>query len=115
MKQFADAHEAFWFLSNHPTRGYLNTSFIDVLDVAVMKVNPESRRVEDDPAMNTEIEVWLESGPGYTEPSEVMGSVPWHDVDLDCGGPTFETALIRLAEKVQAKYGEAILAEVADH
>ena len=105
-RKFTDAHEAFWFLNNHTVHGHLNTGFIDVLDVAVMKVDPQTRRVEDDRARNTEIEIWLESGPGYTDPSDNMGSVPWHDIDLDCGGPTFEAALIRLAELVAAKYGD---------
>jgi len=114
MKTFENGYEAYWFLANHRVTGFAGTSFMDVLDVTIMKVDPTTHRVEDDalgiPSLsrNTEIEVWLESGPGYSDPEgiEDVASVPIHDPELDCGGPTFEAALITLAEKVAAKYGD---------
>lgn len=102
-----NAHDAYWFLAEHPQRGHLDSSFIHALDVSVMKIDPLTRRVEDDPARNTEMEIWLESGPGYTDPAQYHGAyIPIHDWKLDCGGPTFEAALIQLAEKVRAQYGD---------
>ena len=105
-RSFDDVHAAYWFLAEHAVRGYLDTSFAAVLEVVAMRVDPITRRVEDDPTRNTHVEIWLESGPGLTEPGSPGGSVPWHDVDLDSSGDTFETALIRLAQRVSAKYGD---------
>ncbi len=104
-EHFADAWEAYHFLNGHGVRGHYDTSFIDVLDVFVAKVNPETCEIDDDPTKNTKVEVWLESGAGYCEPHPIVGSVPLHDWDIDCGGDTFEEAIMKLAENVREKYG----------
>lgn len=80
------------------------------LDIDIVKVNPETGEIDDDPTKNTKVQVWLEAGPyedlgitdGYGEPTSVKGFS--HDVELDSGGDTFEDAIIELAERVRAKY-----------
>lgn len=84
-----DFYESYWFIHNHSA--FHHHVWIDE---HVVKVNPETNRIDDDISKNTKVEVWLESGP-----YEV------HDPDLDCGGETYEKAIITLAEKVKAKYG----------
>jgi hypothetical protein len=68
-----------------------------------------------DDSKNTRFECWLELGPvewGYHQPEYEIKEgarcykMHFHDVDLDCGAPTFDEALIKLARKVQKKYGD---------
>jgi hypothetical protein len=109
---FTDVWEAYHFLLGHAVRGSNGSSFLDVLDIFVTKVNPATDSVDDDESANTAIRVWLESGPGTEEvhdleKPDLVGHVHLHDPDLDVGGATFEEALIKLAEKVRAHYGTA--------
>ena len=96
-------YDAFQFLKRHRIfRG----RFLEGLDIAVVKVSPKTRRIEDDPAENTLTQVWLEVGPLRNEKNVGMQQPVWtHDLDLDCGGNTFEEATCRLAERVLKKYG----------
>lgn len=62
-------------------------------------------RVNDDAVQNAIAECWLEFGPvkyeihdGHLNPSH------YHDVKLDCGAPTFDQALVKLARLVQKHY-----------
>ena len=52
-----------------------------------------------DETKNTKVEIWLEHG---------HYDVDWgacvHNIDLDCGGDTFEEAIIKLAELVKRHY-----------
>ena len=62
------------------------------------------------------IECWLEFGPemyGYYTSKD--GNETWdadtglqscHDIDLDCGAPTFDQAIVKLAKLVMKKYGD---------
>jgi hypothetical protein len=83
------------------------------LDIHYATVD-ERGRVNKDDSKNTRTAVWLELGPvlwGYHtdwEPKEGARAYKMHihDVDLDCGAPTFDEALIKLARKVQRKYGD---------
>lgn len=73
------------------------------LDFFVVKVNPKTLCVEDDNSKNIKTQIWLETGPYlYDDPQSCTWS---HDLDLDCGGYTFEEAIIKLAELVENKYG----------
>jgi hypothetical protein len=96
-KRADEFYDAYWFVNNHPafTDGVFDQARFDL---TVVKVEPVSGRVQDDKTKNTQVEVWLETGP--FEDGEYM-----HDPDLDCGGETFEKAMITLAEKVLNKYG----------
>lgn len=44
----------------------------------------------------------MECGPVEVDNGHV---VPTHDMALDCGAPTFEEAVIKLANLVQKEYG----------
>jgi hypothetical protein len=97
-------YDSWKFLEEHPIfqKKYDTFSvpqFQQCLDIAVTKVNPANCTMEVDETKNTKVEVWLEAGPyaeGFRE----------HDIDLDCGGDTFEEAIIALAVKVLDKYGD---------
>ena len=70
------------------------------LYVFVAKVNPKTRKVDDNEVKNTEMEVWLEFGfPEYDR--NVKQMVTTHDIRFDCGAPTFEEAIVKLANLVQ--------------
>lgn len=97
-------YESFNYLNNHPIFAcYLSddvsfSKFQDCLDISVVKVNPESASIDDNQNLNTKVEVWLEVEP-YLKNGEKA-----HDYDLDCGGDTFEEAIIKLAELVKEHY-----------
>jgi len=69
------------------------------LYIMVVKVNPLTNEVDDDQTKNTKTQVWLEVGP-WSEQYHT------HDWDLDCGGDTFEEAIIKLADLVKQYYGD---------
>ncbi len=95
-----DFCDSFHFLLKHPI---FNNRFMKGLDLFVVKINPKTKRVDNDSTKNTKTEIWLEAGPYlYDEPHGCKWS---HDLDLDCGGYTFEDAIIKLAEPVEKKYG----------
>jgi hypothetical protein len=105
---FANVWEAYHFLADHVVRGSNGSSFLDVLDIFVVKVNPANNTIDDDPAVNTAIRIWLESGPGTEHIDDGFGhegDVQLHDPALDVGGASFEEALIKLAGKVRTHYG----------
>lgn len=97
---FTDFYEAWWFLFDHPMfqDEYQSSQFESLLDIDVVKVNPEGESISDDDSLNTLTQVWLEIGEYNT-----MGRI--HDIDLDCGGNTFELAIIELANLVMKHHG----------
>jgi hypothetical protein len=113
MNQFYDA---FWWLFEHPLfkyKGKLTRScFPDSLNITTQKVNPETRRIEDDKSLNTHVEIWIEVT-SYEEGSkddflyDEWRGIPCHDWELDCGGDTFEDAIVELARLVKEKYGDS--------
>lgn len=89
--------------------------FKQSLDIEVVKVNPLTNTVDDQPELNTKVEVWLESGPVlYIDDTEELDRndvvngmvISTHDYHLDCGADTFEAAVVRLARLVQEHYGD---------
>jgi hypothetical protein len=90
------------------------------LDIFYTKVNAPGghARVDDDPKKNKYVEVWLEFGQlayGYLYSGSAEPAGDWdtetallhyHDTDFDCGGPTFDEALVNLAKKVRKKFGD---------
>lgn len=110
-KRFNDFFEAYTFLSEHKmvseniepesSLGLTLSRFRDCLDIEVVKVNPKNDTAELDESLNTKTAVWLEFGAwDNTE------KIPFHDYDLDCGGNTFEEAIIELANLVDKLYDE---------
>ena len=91
-------YEAWHYLENHPI---FCGHFQDCYDLEVVKVNPANEVSEDNEELNTQTQVWLECGPYDPE-------CRTHNIDLDCGGDTFEDAIIALALLVQQQYGDNI-------
>lgn len=92
-------YEAWRFLSEHKI---FDDSFeYDRLWVHVTKVNPVTNILDDDMAKNTKVQVWLECFP---DNEEIKGR--YHDTDLDCGGDTFEEAIVELASLVKKYYSD---------
>jgi hypothetical protein len=86
-------------------------SYFDLhLSIMVVKVNPKLNKIDADDSLNTETQVWLESGPIclINEDLEIDGDNIGgsHDYELDCGGPTFEEAIIKMSHLVKEKYGD---------
>lgn len=93
-----DFYNSYQFLDNHKI---FNGNFTYQLWFEIVKVNPETNAIDVDTNKNTKVQIWLEHGPYDAE----WGGCT-HDIDLDCGGDTFEEAIIKLAELVKNKYGE---------
>jgi len=89
------AYEAFWWLNDNHERWPIRS-----LDVDMAKVNPKTGRIDDDEAKNTRVDYWLEGGPFGKKHEAYM-----HDPNLDCGGETFEEAIVKYAELVKKHYG----------
>lgn len=87
------AYEAYWWLAeNHEwaTRH---------LDIEIVKVNPDTPRVDDDKTKNTKVEYWIESGYFDKDFNSFC-----HDTNLDCGGDSFDEALIAFRNLVEKHY-----------
>ena len=90
-------YNAWIFLVNHKI---FNGRFENDLWLDVVKVNPDTKEIDYlDETKNTKVEIWLEHG-HY----DVDWGVCVHNIDLDCGGDTFEEAIIKLAELVKRHY-----------
>ena len=105
-----DFYEAFWWLSEHPHYqyefgGFGTNSFFQqaIIEIEVVKVNPKNNTIEDDKTLNTKTQVWIEPG---TDFNNEWGVCETHEWFLDCGGDTFEEAIINLAEDVFRFYGD---------
>jgi hypothetical protein len=88
---------------------------VENLDIHYAKT--DGKRINDDHKLNVHDECWLEFGPveygylsNYPDPKTNwdMETVKQncHDWRLDCGGKTFDEALIRLARNVRKFYGD---------
>ena len=67
----------------------------------------ERGRVNKDSLKNVFPECWLEFGTIEQGVSDgKLHIVHYHDIELDCGAPTFDEALIRLAKLVRKHYGD---------
>lgn len=94
-------YDAWIFLNEHKM---FNNLFENGLYTCVVKVNPETNEIDDDCSKNTKVQVWLEHGPWERQ----LNGFPehTHDWDLDCGGDTFEEAIINLANLVKKYYND---------
>jgi hypothetical protein len=88
---------AFGFLSEHPVRGAGDTSFIDSLRIEYADIAAEAECCD---GHGEDEAVWLEAGPGMAK-----DGCAWHDWRLDVAGPTFDDALVALANRVGVVYG----------
>lgn len=114
--KITDFYAAWWFLNEHPAffhpkhPGVDYSRFSMCLDVDVQKVCPETNCIDADSTRNTLTQVWLECGPAMIDVDGDVGApgaiVATHDTQLDCGGETFEEAILKLAELVIKYYGD---------
>lgn len=98
---FTTFESAFDFLEKHPM---FNGMFQEDLYMSIVKVCPETNRIEPDTTKNTKIQFWLEHGPYISATDNYPYNRCSHDLDLDCEGDTFEDALINLANLVTKYY-----------
>lgn len=84
------------------------------LDIHYARVDKRGR-INKDESQNQFTACWLEFGQvvyahhGDGEKwrgTERAYKMHYHDIDLDCGGATFDAALIKLAKLVMKKYGD---------
>ena len=79
-----------------------NNFFKQSLDIDVQKVCPIKKRIMKNKKRNTHTEIWLECGEPYW--SENFNEIrTYHNLEYDCGGDTFEEAIINLANIVYEK------------
>lgn len=95
-------YDAWIFLNEHKMFRHL---FENGLYTMVVKVNPETNEIDDDLSKNTKVQVWLEHGP-WEKSADAIFPQHTHDWDLDCGGDTFEEAIIELANLVKKHYND---------
>ena len=95
-----DFYAAFNWLRSHPI---YKDYFPMCMDIEVVKVDPDTNAIEDDKSRNIATRVWLECGPVNLDDPITIYS---HDLDLDCGGETFEKAVCELAKLTYNKYGD---------
>jgi hypothetical protein len=109
MKKFTDFYESYNYLEHHSIVQHDgNYYFNRCLDVEVVKVDPSTNEINfEDESKNTKTTVWLEFGPIVEDTYNdfLTRYIPSHDIDLDCGGDTFEEAIIKLANLTYDKYG----------
>ena len=101
MNKFTDFYKSWWWLYKHPIfqdEDKDSMLFSRCLNIYVAKVNPLNSTIEDNEDLNIKTEVWLECG-------KYDRNTYWHDTELDCGGDTYEDAIIELANLVFKEYG----------
>ena len=112
--RFSDFYKAFNFLRNHKLceceidQGNRRKSVVNYFDrclsISVVKINPETDEIDANMSNNTKTEVWLEFGRAFIDYSITDDVMFEHDYRLDCGGDTFEEAIIKLANLVDQFY-----------
>jgi hypothetical protein len=89
-------------------RHSVHHAVVDSLSIFYAKVDADGE-VNDDASLNVNEECWLELGPmewGYATPwDEETSLMKYHAVELDCGGKTFDEALVEMANLVLKEYG----------
>lgn len=111
--RYLNDHPIFWKLTRWPTdedrglprehaRYLIDDQGMDLVEIGPHRVNPDDRRVSEDKALNTRLEWWAESGEWGWSDDPVNR---YHNYKLDCGGATYEEAVIAMARKVWKHYG----------
>lgn len=108
---FTDFYDAWQYVSSHPANSidrqkknfHANCFLNGCLDIDVVKINPESNEIEIAEGrkhLNTKTQIWLEYGEVCKD--ENTNSIGFcHNIELDCGGDTFEEAIIKLANNMK--------------
>lgn len=112
--RYLDNHPIYWQLSRYPGKNDVPRQHMRNLDhgngfgnggiwMSVERVDVTGK-VSRDPALNRRTEVWLETGEWSWAESE-HGASHYHNYKLDCGGPTYEAAVVKMARNVHRFYG----------
>lgn len=113
---YLNDHPIFWkFLAQADYGGrpknhvsFLKTEWgFDGIDMMVV-LTDETGTINKDESLNTRTAIWLEAGKWnlFADEHEHGSShCHWHDIELDCGGATYEEAVIKLARLVWDRYG----------
>lgn len=96
-EDIANFYDAYQYLRHHPI---FSGSFEDCLKFKVIKINPESLKIDDNISLNTKTQILMECGP-------LVNGEMRKDEDLSCGDDTFETTIIELAELVRSFYSDS--------
>ena len=89
-------------VADHHERHLINDQGLDQVHLIVVRVDPRTNRISDDPALNTATRIWFETGPvEWTSPT----GTPCLDTRLMGGAKTYEKAIIRLARRVHRIFG----------
>jgi hypothetical protein len=111
--QYLNRHPAFWLFVHHPGAPApevhemnLETEFgmPDGIQVSVVRVDPATNEISDDPALNTRVRIWYELS---TTSWPTDGNFPhrYHTWRVDGGAATYEKAIVKGAKKVHTLYG----------
>jgi hypothetical protein len=100
--------KCYWYMRHMPVPAITE-------NLSVHYAKTDGRRVTNDSKKNVNVECWLEFGSveyGYMA-GEInadwdvnTGELNYHDWKLDCGGKTFDEALVKLARLVLRNYGD---------
>ena len=92
-----------WFCSDEdPYLLDIGNGFLNSLCIEVVKVNPVTNSICMFKPLNISTRVWLECGEPFFDPDFVSTWTFGHKWDWDCGGATFEEAIVKLANLVYA-------------
>lgn len=92
-------YQSWWWLQENHRWSIRN------LNIDVVMVDPKTKTVHPkNPSRDTLINYWLETGQMV---NSELGDVQEHDIKLDCGGDSFEEAIIKLARLVKRYYGKS--------
>jgi hypothetical protein len=83
-----------------------DNTFAESLSIEYLRINSEEMAVDLDANPETGAVVLLEAGGPVEDESIGRRYRTSHDPKLDCTGPTFEVALLRMAGRVLEEYGD---------
>jgi hypothetical protein len=103
--------ELWLWLQEHPV--YVLDGIWEALPCALyvqyVSINPKTLLIDKDDTKNTKVRCWLEFGQIEYQTDPQTGETITrtnHDIDLDCGGDTFEEAFRTLCLRVLKKDGD---------
>lgn len=99
-------HPIFWYFGSahrHERALCADRGVDEGLEFRPAMVDPETRRVEDEPERNTHLEIWVEVFPSSMGDDGRDGRL--HDYVCDTGGDTYEAAVIDVAKEIYERHG----------
>lgn len=99
-------HPIFWYFGREERR-HVSTlaetrGVHEGLELQPAMVSKKTRRAEG-PWKDREVEIWVEVFP--TSLTRGSNDIRLHDIELDCGAPTYEQALIKVARLIYDRHG----------